>query len=340
MLLCSLPAVFVGGSPVVVDKQTEDDWQSSSNKFLRRGHRHLQTTTTVDNMVSSFDPSNVDSPYFYFGIPGVISFNEAVITQENGAVTQTIQAHSTTFGPSPNGVLDHVKTLQYAKALYAPSEPNGKVRYELQMSGKQLLPESLPFPSEYVTNPDDDLRLGSAAMNAADFTTFIVADIFLTNTGIWALNERLPFGWAPGNIYQAYTQVKRVADRNPDDVHELAIEYDKGQGAIRWLVEGVVVAETTQIGFPDPSFDTVINHGGTPTAVAPDSMQFGWGQFTFLDAIDPNNVEGQLGLVRLNPDPNFYQSPAAFYDDISLDENRLFGQGTTQTVFKFKVKVD
>lgn len=73
-----------------------------------------------------------------------------------------------------------------------------------------FLPATIPYT--IYGNREDDIRLGSCAVNFIDFEKMLVADMFLTNTGVWALYERLPFARSETNIYAAFTFVKRVAD--------------------------------------------------------------------------------------------------------------------------------
>lgn len=300
--------------------------------------------TIVDNFNPSapFDPSNND-PYFYFANPlGGGEFyvgNDADIDQQANEIIQTAEPFEVTIGLGPLGGLDHVKTLQYRSQPFAPGN-EGIVSYELRLSGSVSLP-SHPFPPELVSNPEDDLRLASLAMNILDLETFIVADFFLTNTGIWAFSERLPFGWTfPDGVYAAYSQVKRVADRTPDQVHDFKIQYDKLAGEIRWYVENTLVLSTNTIGTPMPEENgvmTLLDHGGTAEIVSPNSFFCGWGQFTLLDMTDPNNSDSTQGLVRLSDVEGFYVKPASFWDVNSEEENRLFGQGVTSIIQKFKV---
>lgn len=195
--------------------------------LLRRGAgRELEpegrSKTTLDNFnKEDFDPADPDSAYFLFGFPpiGFVGDDGDAETSSSCVVLEAApQAKTVPLGPL--GGLDHVKRLQYRKETFIPTE-HGKVTYDLKMSGSASFPDPLPaIFSDGVSNPDDDIRLGGIGMNAIDLDTFIVADFFLSNTGIWALNERLPFGWgipplepSPGVNYAAYSQVFKVGER-------------------------------------------------------------------------------------------------------------------------------
>lgn len=301
--------------------------------------RHLGTTV-VDNFSSAspFDPSTGD-PYFYFAAGDYVG-DDADIVQGPNSITQTAVPFTRTFPQDPNGGLDHVKSLQYRTQRFVPGII-GKVEYELQISATVTLPEVLPFESALVSNPDDDIRLAASSMNVLDLETFIVADFFLTNSGIWVLNERLPFGWTKPADYAAYTQVKRVGDRSPGDIHNLKITYDKVAGEIQWFLEDNMVLSTNTLGTPIPEENgilTIIDHGGPNEIVSPSGIFCGWGQFTLLDAIDPNNPGQTEGLVKLSDTKNFYIVPEKFSDKKSDEANRLYEQGATSTIYKFRVK--
>ncbi|GIL99328.1 hypothetical protein Vretimale_4518 [Volvox reticuliferus] len=84
---------------------------------------------------------------------------------------------TTTSAP---GTLDHVKHLAITVPINV-SSTGRKLSYAVCMSAKMILPSELPYNA---INPLDDLRLGSCTANLIDFGTMVVADLFLTNTGM------------------------------------------------------------------------------------------------------------------------------------------------------------
>jgi hypothetical protein len=219
------------------------------------------------------------------------------------------------------------------------------LRYTMQFKGQTFGTGSHPFGAA-VTDSEDDLRLACVAMNMLDYETFVVANFHLTNKGIWAFYERLPFGQnstGPLGFYRAFSSTKRVASRTAEQVHELVIEYDKDAGEIRWYVGTELVMTADNIGVPiadDPSVKLILDHGGTDTTVSPNGLNAGFGIFTLLDMSDPLEAGmSNTGLVRLNSIEGApYQNPSVFVDEDSDEANRLFGQGAEITVYNTKVE--
>lgn len=285
-----------------------------------------------------YNPADPDSPYGYFFFDNTVTAIQNTVSK--GLLTQDVDPYTYTVPQGPAGGLDHVKCLQYVKNPAPPGNKKGTVSVSATIGCENFGLDEHPFPAGYVTNANDDLRLGACALNSVDFDTMIVADMFMTNEGVYAFYERLPFARTTTDNYRAYSQTKRVASRVPSQLHDLKIEYDSKQKTLSWFLDGSRVMFVYLIGYPspDPEVVTMLDHGGDDTNVAPASFRYGFGSFTLLDMQDyhnPNNTS----LVRLNdntgPD---YVTPNSFYDDISLEENRLWGQGTIMKVSKFKIE--
>jgi hypothetical protein len=140
--------------------------------------------------------------------------------------------------------------------------------------------------------------------------------------------------------YHAFSQAKKVSGRVPTDVHDLTIEHDAKQRTLSWYVGQTRVFHVDLIGYPsdDPGIVTMVDLGGTPTLVNPTGFRAGFGAFTLLDMTDYHNPSN-TGLVRLNDGTGpVYSVPTSFYDDVSLEENRLWGQGTVIRVESLKVE--
>mgnify|MGYP001823761204 FL=1 len=249
------------------------------------------------------------------------------------AFTKTVGQEGAPDNPGVPGGLDHVKFLAYANNFASSGQPGfdavpGQVlTFEARMGGRSYGTEFAPFD---VPNTDDDLRLGSVAMNAIDLETFMVFDFFLTNEQIYVFYERLPFGRPFLGNYAAFSYQVPVAARNPGDIHRLRISYDRDAGVVSWHVGGREVFRVSQIGKRiDPRFLT-IDHGGEEPALPLVLNQLwpGMGMFTLLDAVLPSGD----GLVKLSTEPDLYFVPGTylplpFIDEDSLATNRLFGQG-------------
>jgi hypothetical protein len=115
------------------------------------------------------------------------------------AFTSTVVSESDPRSVGLPGGVDHVKWLVYANPCRAVATPDsipthqGKVGCEAWIGGRTYGTSGHPFGSA-VSNASDDLRLAAFAMNTIDVETFMVFDFFMTNEGIYAFYERLPFG--------------------------------------------------------------------------------------------------------------------------------------------------
>ncbi len=247
-------------------------------------------------------------------------------------------------GGGVDGGIDHVKWLVYmnntASSGYLgfDAAPTSAVRCEAMITGQVHGVESHPFGAA-VSQPSTDARLAAFALNTADFETGMVFDFFFTNERVYAVYERLPFMRTSTNRYAAFTYLVPVATRTPSTVHTARIEYDRGNGRVRWNLQGTTVFELTRIGRRIDRQYLLIDHGGVEQTVAPRQLACGMGTFTLLDGYSPASGKG---LVRLSSAPNHYFLPhlgevyaQSFVDESSQASSRLFGQGVDFRVTKY-----
>ncbi|GLZ38908.1 DUF6081 family protein [Actinokineospora sp. NBRC 105648] len=245
-------------------------------------------------------------------------------------------------------VFDHVKWLVHANHVASTGLPGfdalpGHVlSFETWVSARSHGTSAHPFGAA-VADPDDDLRLGAVALPLIDVETYTVVTFFLTNKSVYATYERLAAGRPTLGDYASFLYATPVATRATADEHHLKISYDRDAGTVRWFVDGSQVHELDRLGHLLPSREhMLLDHGGTPTAVAPRQLNGGMGMFTVLDGAYPGS--GGAGLVRLDPDPGTYVDPAAgppspqrFLDDESRPASRLFGQGAELALARYVV---
>ncbi|AGO84162.1 hypothetical protein psal_cds_428 [Pandoravirus salinus] len=306
--------------------------------------------------------------YYYFTVPGVITADDGVVTPAGptGGVRITSQPFTQSIppvgvdGPVPTGTLDHPKFLVLSECAFPiAGPPDVETYFEIEAAALTQGTQNNPFGAPFVTDPYDDLRLAASALVTIDLATFMVADMFLTNGGVYALYERLENGRTPGNNYASFTDAVKVATRdrvNPaNDVVNVGIGWTSQ--AIRWYVNRREVRRVDRIGFRAPNYPQVvlIDRGGQDQLVVPQSVSVGLGTFTLLDAFRPNNFAGTYvpgltfnnPLVLLSSIPNLYRNPfevdpvtgeyvpldpGDFVDPLDLSTSRIFGQGATLIV--------
>lgn len=301
-------------------------------------HPSEPTYAFEDDFSGPYNPLNPHSPYGYAftDVDNLVVTNNAM----EGRLTQVSNPFTTTVPQTFLGGLDHIKVLQYIKTPFTPGPVQKLVKCEARIGAQHYGVDDHPFPEELVRNPQDDPRLAVCALNSVNYEHLVVADIMLTNNGIWALYERLPFLKNETYNYHAFTQMKKVGSRTPDDMHKLSIEYDAKWKSLTWRVDGMSVMSVYKIGHPlvDSDIVTLIDHGGEDEIVEPLDFSYGFGCFTLLDGIDPHNPSCPIGLVRLDWNYEDYVSPSGFFDDVSLESNRLWGQGSAITVGRITVQ--
>lgn len=286
-----------------------------------------------------YNPADPNSPYEYLFFDHTTTTIVNAVSQ--GTLTQVVNPYTNTVPQGPLGGLDHVKVLQYHDQTFVPGTKKRVIRYSARMSAETYDLDDHPFPDWTVFDEQDDMRLGSCAMNSVDLETMIVADFFMTNNGLYAFYERLPFARTMDNPYRSFSSAKRVGDRLPQDFHNLSIEYDQGDGTLSWFVDQVRVLFVSLIGFPsnDPEVVMLLDHGGVDTLAHPTGFRYGFGCFTLLDMKDFWNSTSPYGLVKVGDGTMIsYEDPVQFVDESSLSGNRLWGQGSVLKVKSFKIE--
>lgn len=295
-----------------------------------------------------------------FGDDGVISQDKTGLTITSVPFTKTI--------PVGN---EHPKWLHYYKETFkVPS--CGELIYEGLVSAKQSIPID-QIPSDFIgriRNIHQDIRLASAGLNVFDPQTWIVGDWIISDQGLWAVYERLPFGKnvPPLGNYQAFTFAKLISDRTADpatDFVKLGIGFSREKGIINWYLNDQLVFQVDRIGLPLDDQLHILEHGGDAEIVEVKQINVGFGTFSLLDMALPNNYARELTkddsiavsqLVQLEPVSGYRQLYKGFTGEerpifdpaetfaVTLeqypDHNRdikLFGQGATIYVKKISV---
>ena len=244
------------------------------------------------------------------------------------------------------GTLDHVKWLAFTNHQASTgfngfdAVPGEVLTCESWMSGGTYGTAEHPF-GDAVTNPDDDMRLASVGMPLLDEETSAIFDFFMSNERVYVVYERLPFSRQQLGNYAAFVYQIPVADRSPSDRHQFKISYDRSAGVVRWLLDGNEVYQVDRLGYRlDSREHLLVDHGGEETLIEPRQLNCGMGTFTALDYGRP----GQRALARISSNENYYFStatgepdPQTFFDDESLESNRLFGQGAEIWVGRYEV---
>ncbi|MBV2155133.1 DUF6081 family protein [Kitasatospora sp. SUK 42] len=232
------------------------------------------------------------------------------------------------------GAADHLKFFALARhtskagILGFDAEPGRVLTIDVTMSVRTFGVERHPFGAA-VADPRGDLRLAAGTMNTVDPETLMVFDFFVTDDRVYAFYERLP---RPGADYAAFSYALPVARRSTvDQVHNLAVGYDRSAGTVEWQVDGRTVLTVDRIGLrPADRKHLILDLGGREELVEPRQLAGGFGTFTLLDAGMPGTGGG---LVQVSDDLRYYDPaqgepvPQRFADPASLPRHRLWGQG-------------
>lgn len=302
--------------------------------------QHLRFCDTFNGAQGIFNPNNT-CPYFYFNDPTIpFTADDGNVQSLNGRIKLNANPFTLTVPQGPTGTLDHTKSLVFA-TIPTSVGAGQTISFYSKSSCQTFGVQNNPFPSYLVADAKADMRLASCAINFVDFNLFMVFDFLLTEDSIHCLYERLAFGRTAQNNYRAFTSIKKAGNRKSAyDIEDLSFEYDRPLNEVRWLRDGKVVCSVTDIGTPSDDFRIILDLGGDNEVVDPTSFSPGFGLFTLLDMLDPNNKTSNEGLVRLvSGIPNFYVNPTVFYDEASMESNRLFGQGASMSLYQLKVVV-
>ncbi|MDI3422617.1 DUF6081 family protein [Streptomyces luteolus] len=309
------------------------------------------------DFTSGFTTTGPGARWWYYGQGPYIGDDGHVTTSEKGlrvvaggvnpatgepAFVRTLGQDHVNGADLP-GEIDHVKFLAYANETAGSGTPGfdavrGQVlHFDTVLSGRTYGTAAHPFGTA-VRDPDSDLRLASVSAPIVDFESFVGIEFFLTNTKVYVVYERLPFGRPQLGDYAAFLYAVPVADRSPQDVHHCRVSYDRAAGTVRYLLEGEEVFRVDRIGHRLAGREhLILDHGGEDTLAEPRQFAPGVALFTVLDGSLPGRVDS--GLVRLTSRQGHYYSPAkgpptpqTFADHRSEAAARLFGQGAEATV--------
>ena len=329
------------------------------------GTARAATTVFSDNFQNGF---NVGAPgsnanWFYFQGGSFIGNDGIATTGPNGLTVDSSGTNPNTGKPAftltvgqndgAPGAFDHVKWLVYANHFSDAGYPGftsgggQEVACQATIGGQTFGTDANPF-HQYVSDPNDDLRLAAIAMPTIDFDTFAVFDTWFTNQHIYAFYEHLPFarqnlGGPYDSNYEAFSSATPIAKRSIGKSDTVTFVYDKDNGIAKWLVNGVEKFRVTNIGERPNRSMMLLDHGGNTKLALPNQIDCGLGMFTLLDGYGKKGV----GLVRLtdpNSQPSYYDpsvgepTPENFVDNQSLPQNRLWGQGAELKVSNFSVQ--
>jgi hypothetical protein len=262
------------------------------------------------------------------------------------------------------GVEDHLKYMAVSTETFAiprdgtlilssdikASTPN--TRTELTQlgvygpSGTWLDPTQPPAPPEYSARRLQGQQAG-VVMNVLDFCTGQVFDWFIASETAFALIERLP-SVVTGNVAnpdcgnatevglsKMYTQIIREVPVRPDHWHhvDIALTRQGGEAWVDYFLDDQAIAHVENIGIPldkqGVQFTGIYPSlgNGEPVADQLDSVRFGHGLFSLLDAF-PFQHPGAPDLSVSIPVRDASDHGAA-------GRTRLFGQGASGAFANF-----
>lgn len=250
---------------------------------------------------------------------------------------------------SKDGILDHIKTLLFLNSDFDVPDC-GELYVEACVSAAIHNVKKHPFGSA-VLNHESDLRLGYSALVLMDPDSGLFLQVALTNDSIYAIYEIFPGEKEGGkNSGRASFAVAHLIGRrnvlNPiSDYVKVGLAIDKRKGA-KWYINNVLVWSFNRLGYLGAPEHVLYQIPGEQRAIDPTCVNVGFGHFTMLDAVCPENHKdldaAGKALVKLT---NFdYRHPwhsdykVKFADDENRLEHRLFGQGATLKIKEIKVE--
>lgn len=313
----------------------------------------LRTTVFSDTFQNGFDTSSAGA-WQLFENGGVTASDGRATTSYRGLTVVPSGTDPATGQPAfayttgqqsagGGGDKDHMKWLAYPRHNGSTGYPGydtsatGQWSCESSLSVQTRNMDKHPFGSA-VSDPQGDIRLGSAGLVAADLQTGMVLDFHVTNNTVYAFYERLRY---PGTTYAAFTYAVPVARISQGAQIDTQVVLDNGGTRARWKVNGFTVLTVNKVGTLELDRKYLqTDHGGTQETVAPKQLTCGLGLFSMLDGV---GADGR-GLVRLDSTNGFYYSPRqgaptpqTFVDETSQPGNRLWGQGVDLRVASLKV---
>lgn len=321
-----------------------------------------------------------------YGLYSPTSNDGTVVPGVNGGllINPLPQPFVSTVPQSGFGTLDHVKYLAYRadgdtpatglgsnfSAFTAPTDGTELVYECPNIAAQQTFASPIPAAiAGGVIDQNKDPRLCCAGMAVLDPDNLLTFDVLFTNTEIYAIYERLPFG-KPGwpasppaytgpdvltsGDYHGFTHLIPLGCRQSgvsplSATTRVQFAYNKALGYARWLINGDEKFRISKIGCALDSKYRVLDHDGPDVLVSPNRLSFGFCLFSLLDMHEPSQQNlSDLALVQLCTPNQQYVNPrldriwpggnpqydSTFLDPTSNVANRLFGQGVQLSVDK------
>lgn len=243
---------------------------------------------------------------------------------------------------------DHVKTLLvFPKTYTVPQNLNQELLFEADVSSKQCFPDinspSGVVPSNYISRIRcvyEDPRLCCSGVAAYDNGTRMVYMFLLTDQIIYALYGRRPEkskGWVKtithkkdyAKFMSLVPLIRRSGSESSDklpDFHQVSLgfRYDETtkKYVVSWYVDGELKFMVDRIGYRLEEKYQVLDQGGFSYLQGIEQLKFGFGNYSFLDFVMPNNSSRDLvftdygnarcpvqrscsSLVQLLPEENY-----------------------------------
>ncbi|KAN0029497.1 hypothetical protein ACTA71_007626 [Dictyostelium dimigraforme] len=304
--------------------------------------------TLKDLGITILNKLNGDGKWVNFQF-GPFVAEQGTLSKEDGFIRLESNPFTST---TPLSVLDHIKYLAVSNQAFSIPQ-GGSLFSNFSVRGKAFGNRNHPFPSDLVEQDiESEIRFATGSLNVLDFKTSIVADFMISNSKLYALYERLPFsrGEQLGN-YAAFIYTIPIADINDQSkFNDVSVEYNDEKKSIHWYLNDKEVFKVDRVGYFSQLIENkqlderggslIMSKGGVETLVFPSDIQICFGVFSLLDT----TIHGKnIGLVRLDDPSNKYYDPSnlekefTFYDEKSLQENRIFGQGFTLEIQKISV---
>lgn len=271
--------------------------------------------------------------------------------------------NSTQYTERGIGLRDHIKCLAVANKQYKLCDK--EVIYEACILAQQVITPT-DIPNEYkprIRNIREDYRLCSSGIMVYDEDNMLTAKILFTDQWIYGYYEIRPTykpNWAgvmsKMGDYAAFTSIIPLCKRT-EEFTTVAIGIKKEQ--LKFYINKKELYCIPTIGLRLEDQYQVSDFGGYESAITPGTLNFGFGNFSYLDHNIPNNysreytvngfqLESALApVVELEkyrePYPNFEGEHIPInidnYFALSTGGNYLFGQGAVLHIKYVKVYI-
>lgn len=152
----------------------------------------------------------------------------------------------------------HVSLANINEKLYDPNDPLTffpSATIHVGLDEKVLAKTTMSFDAQGLEdNPygltDESILLAFAGPILTTPMLQQTVCFFIGRNAIYAFNDANPVPNNDGTNTRRWTSFKKVADRLPNQVHELGNEYDRLNNVLRWYLDGKLVAEWDLVGYP------------------------------------------------------------------------------------------